>query len=76
MDSPGELVAIVDPEVVRLSQGILHGLGVPDLLDENSLRGVRTATPGDLYNSWYLVTPTKMLEYLHRTDEPHGSGTG
>jgi len=51
MDSPGELVAIVDPEVVRLSQGILHGLGVPDLLDENSLRGVRTATPGDLYNS-------------------------
>jgi len=36
-DSPGELVAVPDPEVHWLTQGCLDSLGVPDLLEQNAL---------------------------------------
>jgi hypothetical protein len=48
VDSPSELVAIIDPKVGWFTQGSLHSLGVPDLLDENALRGIRITTPSNL----------------------------
>lgn len=47
-DSPGELVAVIYPEVLWFTQSSLHSLGVPDLLDKSALRLIRVATPGYL----------------------------
>lgn len=48
LSGPGELVAIVDPEVGRLTKSSLDSLGVPDLLDEDTLRDVGIAAPGNI----------------------------
>lgn len=46
--SPGEFVAIIDPKISWLTQGLLHSLGVPDLLHERTLRGIRVTSPSNI----------------------------
>jgi hypothetical protein len=45
-DLPGKLVTIPDPEVRRLAQGRLDSLGVPDLLEQDTL-GVVLGVTGE-----------------------------
>lgn len=46
LNSPGELVAIVDPEVGGFTELSLHSLGMPDFAEKNTLFCICTLTPG------------------------------
>jgi hypothetical protein len=53
VDLPSKLVTIIDPHGSRLADGGLDSLGVPDLLDEDTLGIIGAFTPSNLERDKY-----------------------